>query len=162
MTPVFLTADGRVRLVERIEATRAAYLAVCADNPDALQSGDSSGWHDNFAFEENQRQMHQLARRVRDLEDLLTRVRVVAPPSSFGRVAVGTRVTWCVDASDDERTAIIAGYDDGDPACGRVSYNSPLGAALVGAAEGDVRTFEHEGRRFELEVIAIGPAGSGP
>ena len=77
MRDVYLTPAGRKRLAERINATRAAYLARSAENPDALQSGDSSGWHDNFAFEENMRQMHQLARQVRDLVEAGPEARVL-------------------------------------------------------------------------------------
>jgi transcription elongation GreA/GreB family factor len=158
---IFLTPGGRARLVARIDATRAAYKAICDDNPAALESGDTSGWHDNFAFEENQRQMHQLARLVRDLEELLFRSTVVQlPRETPERVVLGATVTWEDDA-DATRTAWIAGYQDGDPAAGRVSYDSPLGRALLGARVGDVRTVEVSGRKREVAIVEIGPTPEG-
>ena len=77
----YLTPAGRGRLRRRIEEARLAYLTVCASNGDAAGAGDSSVWHDNFAYEENQRQMHQLARRVSTLEEVLLRSREVQPRS---------------------------------------------------------------------------------
>lgn len=157
MDRVYLTPCGMRRLRERVEAVRAAYKAVCDDNPAALESGDSSGWHDNFAFEENQRQMHQLARRVLELEGLLARAKVVPPlaePPSH--VVVGAAVTWQAD-DEDPQSAWIAGYEDGDPREGRLSYNSPLATQLLGAAVGEVRTVRVAGRVREVEILALGP-----
>lgn len=157
------TPGGKRRLEAQITACRAAYQAIADDNPDALESGDTSGWHDNFAFEENQRQMHQLARRVRDLE----RIQVLAeevpllieePPRAF----LGASVTWCYeDEPDTERVVWIAGYNDGRPEQGRIAYNSPLGKALVGAQEGDERDVVVGGRRRRVLVLELGPTPPG-
>lgn len=154
----YLTTGGQRRLQGRLDRFRAEYKAVCDDNPAALESGDSSGWHDNFAFEENQRQMHRLANRIRELERVLESAEVVppleAPPE---RAFLGARVTWCFEDEDEERTVWIAGWNDGDPASGRVSYNSPLGRALLGAVPGDLRTFAVGGRERRLEILEVGP-----
>jgi transcription elongation factor GreA len=154
---VILTPGGHARLLARIAAARAAYKAICDDNPAALESGDSSGWHDNFAFEENQRQMHKLARLVRDLEAMAARVTVVpvltdAPDT----VVIGASVTWST-LGGERRSAWIAGHGDGDPSAGRISYDSPLGRQLLGAEVGDQRSVELGGRAVEIEVQALGP-----
>ena len=90
----YFTQAGHTTCLRRIDAARAAYQAVCNDNPAAREAGDSSVWHDNFAFEENQRQMHQLARVVRDLERVLEHAEIVAPtrstPPPSAKSVVGT------------------------------------------------------------------------
>ena len=157
---VVLTPGGKRRLHRRLAEFRAEFEAVVADNPAALESGDSSGWHDNFAFEDNQRRMHQLAHRVRTLERVLERAEVVPPlRRAPERVIVGAAVRWRFldDPEDLERALWLAGFEDGDPAAGRVSYDSPLGAALVGAEEGDVRGVRINGRSRQVEVLALGP-----
>ena len=156
--PYYFTARGLERLRARVRAARAAYREVCDDNPAALESGDSSGWHDNFAFEENQRQMHQLARHVRDLEATLSRARVVpswttAPDAAY----LGTSIVYRFVDEAQTRSAWIAGWDDGDPESGRLSYNSPLGASLLGAAPGDEREVTLGGVVRRLELIEVGP-----
>lgn len=157
---VVLTPCGKRRLQDRLALVRAEFEAVVADNPAALESGDTSGWHDNFAFEENQRRMHQLAHRLRELERVHDRAEVVPPlREAPERVVVGACVEWRFDddAEGQVRTVWVAGYEDGDPAAGRVSYDSPLGRALIGAEEGDLREVTISGRRRQVEILALGP-----
>jgi len=150
------TPNGIRRLRQRIAKARAAYKEVCDSNEDAAGSGDSSVWHDNFAYEENQRQMHQLAKRVRDLEVVLAAA-VVVPSDErrLDQVRVGTWVSCQDDRTPNPRRFFIAGYDDGEPSLGRISYNSPMGRHLMGAQEGDVLEVFLAGRRTELEVLEV-------
>ena len=149
------TRAGYRRMEERLRAARAEYNAVVASNPEAAEAGDSSVWHDNFAYEENQRRMHQWARRVRDLQSTLARLEVVDPPEAPERVTIACRVSIVDVASGRERTYEVAGYDDGDPSQGRVSYNSPLGRALIGAEVGEELRVMVGKTTCELEVVAI-------
>ena len=147
------------RLIKRIDEARAAYKAVCDDNPAAREAGDSSVWHDNFAFEENQRLMHQLAHRVRELERILSNAEVIQPVKNQPeRVVVGSSVTYCFEDDDVERTLYISGYEDGDPKNGRISYNSPLAMQLLGARPGDEVEVTIGGRKRTIEIISVGPA----
>ncbi|GMV39011.1 MAG: hypothetical protein AMXMBFR64_07270 [Myxococcales bacterium] len=151
---ITLTPGGVRRLQRRLADARAAYRATCDDNPAAAEAGDSSVWHDNFAYEENQRRMHWQARQVRDLEGLLGRAAVVQPvPEAPICVTVGSRVIFSTDG--EPQTVWIAGWDDGDPARGRVSYNSPLGRALIGAEVGEVRELRVGSAVREIEVVHI-------
>lgn len=154
-TRYFFTARGMARLEGRIADAREAYRAICSTNPEAREAGDSSVWHDNFAFEENQRQMHQWGRRIRDLEDIRARAEVVAPAPRPSRAAVGTRVRYRFEDEPAERVCFLAGWDDGDPSARRVSYNSPLGVALVGAAPDEEREVVLAGRTRVLLVVDV-------
>lgn len=161
---VVLTLGGKRRHTERLALVRAEFDAVVADNPAALESGDTSGWHDNFAFEDNQRRMYQLARRLRELERVLERAEVVPPLAEVPeRVVVGTLVRWRFEDDEEavERELWLAGYEDGEPAAGRISYDSPMGRALVGAEEGDLREVVIAGRRRQVEILELGPTPAG-
>ena len=158
MSNYYFTPGGFERLCARIRNVRAAYQAVCDDNPEALESGDTSGWHDNFAFEENQRQMHQLARRVRDLEVIKARSETYrALAGTPERVVLGASVVLQYEDEEAPRRVWIAGWDDGNPTRGRVSYNSPLGTALIGAEPGEEREVRIEKMVRKLEVLEVGP-----
>jgi transcription elongation factor GreA len=151
-----LTPWGVRRLRARIAEIRDAYLAVCASNEEAAGAGDSSVWHDNFAYEENQRQMHQLARRVRDLEGILARARVVDLPNGAPEsTRVGTVVTFEPVDDGETRRFLLTGLDDGKLAAGRVAYNSPLGQALVGREVGDIVELGVNGQCSEFEVTEV-------
>lgn len=148
------TAAGRRRFVARIEKARAAYDAVCASNGDAAEAGDNSVWHDNFDYEENQRQMHQLARRVRDLQDALRRMEIMCAPQAPARVGFGCAVTLETDDGRVERL-ILGGYEDGDADLRRVSYTAPIAQALMRAEPGDTRVVSVGGRTRELTVVSV-------
>lgn len=160
---VVLTHGGKRRLSSRLDTVRAEFDAIVADMPAALESGDTSGWHDNFAFEDNQRRQHQLAHRIRDLERVFDSAEVVEPWTEVpDRVYVGVSVTFCyADTPAEERTVWVAGFEDGDPSCGRVSYDSPLGRALLGAEEGDTRPVRVGERVRAVEILELGPTPEG-
>ncbi len=152
----YLTPAGRVRLRHRIHEARLAYDAVCASNGEAAEAGDSSVWHDNFAYEENQRQMHQLARRVRTLTEVLTSAAEVLPRRCApSQVEIGGAVRIRRLRDGQERTWYIAGWEDGDPDAGRLSYTAPLASALIGAEAGDVRVVRERGKAVEVEVVEV-------
>jgi len=148
------TAAGYRRFAARLAKVRAAYDAVVASNGDAAEAGDNSVWHDNFAYEENQRQMHQLARRLRDLQDIQHQLEVVTPPTAFSRVGFGCAVVLEGEDGTVERI-VIGGYEDGDPERRRVAYTAPLAVALLGAEAGDTRSVQVGGRTRELTVLSI-------
>jgi transcription elongation factor GreA len=153
---IHVTATGLRLLRARLDAARAAYKAVCDDNPAARESGDSSVWHDNFAFEENQRLMHQLAARIRDIEAELARVILVEPlRATPPRAVIGARVRYRIDGESATRTCTLVGHGEGFPEARRVAYDSPLGAALLGARPGDELDIPVAGRLRPAEVVGI-------
>lgn len=146
---------GYQRLLDKLQDAKRRYDAVCASNEEAAGAGDSSVWHDNFAYEDNQRQMHQLARRVRDLQHLLSVAEIAAPPADPAHVSFGCVVELLDTADDQPLRLIIGGWEDSDPTLGRVAYNTPLASALIGAEEGDVRSCPGAHGKRQLEICAI-------
>ena len=101
------TAAGQQRTASRLNKVRDAYDAVCASNGAAAEAGDNSVWHDNFDYEENQRQMHQLARRFRDLEDAMRRIRkagkaagYLTPLEADARRMIAAGTNFCAVGAD--------------------------------------------------------------
>lgn len=158
MTQYFTTRKGHQRLVGQLQTALARYHEVCASNEDAAGAGDSSVWHDNFAYEENQRQMHQLARRVRDLQAVLNAVEIVEPPRHPERVCLGCAVRVYDATHDEELRYVIGGYEDSDTSIGRLAYTAPLARTLIGAEEGEVRVWGSGEHLRELEILEIVPA----
>lgn len=75
-------------------------------------------------------------------------------PTRPDRVVFGCRVRY---AGEDgvERVVRLVGVDEVDVPAGRVSFLSPLGRALIGAAPGEVVTLETPRGREELEVQGV-------
>jgi len=95
------------------------------------------------------------ARHARDLRYWAARrasAQLVPPPTDTSKVRFGCTVT--LERPDGGRLAYrIVGEDEAAPAAGRISYVSPLAAALLGRDPGDrVRLGD-----MDASVVAIGP-----
>lgn len=152
---LYTTPGGYRRLLDKINAALADYDRVVAGNEDAAGAGDSSVWHDNFAYEEAQRQMHKLAARVTELKDVRVRLTVIDLPKAPLTVGVGAVVTIEDQESGQVSRYMIAGYEDGDPVRERLSYTAPLAKSLLGASAGDIRPFSLNNRVREFAILAI-------
>ena len=69
-------------------------------------------------------------------------------------VEVGATVT--IQEEDyPEEIYYIVGAKEADPRNGRISNESPIGRALIGARAGDVVTAETPGGQLQLKIIKI-------
>jgi transcription elongation GreA/GreB family factor len=75
----------------------------------------------------------------------------LAPAAAGDEVAFGTRVRFRLNGA--ERTVVIVGDDESDPAAGYLSFSAPLVKAMLGACEGDLVDFG--GRSEAIEVLEI-------
>lgn len=128
-----VTPEGLKALEAGLAEARAAYAA-------AQVAGDVQA--DRTA----------MAKATRDLRYFTARVRTAEPvvaEAPDGVVAFGRRVTF--ERDDGRRqTYRIVGEDEADPARGSISYVSPLAAALLGRAVGDLVPFGDG----DLEILA--------
>lgn len=155
MPSLITTRAGYDRLQERLQAALEAYDKVCAENAYAAGDGDTSVWHDNFAYEHNQREMHRLARRIIDIKKILENIKVVGADSSPKTAQVGCIVTLRDSEENKEWHFEIAGYEDGNIEQGRVSYNTPLMQKIVDGKKGDQYELFLDGRDRDLTITAI-------
>ncbi|MBF5096065.1 nucleoside diphosphate kinase regulator [Azospirillum sp. INR13] len=73
-------------------------------------------------------------------------------------VTMGARVAFRDEVTGQERTVTLVYPRDADLAAGRVSVLTPIGAALIGVAEGQSITwYTREGEAKTLTVLAVEP-----
>lgn len=77
-----------------------------------------------------------------------------APQPAAGTVGIGSRVTFTL--RDKRQSLTITGYDEADPAAGRIAFSSPLARALLGKQAGDFADFT--GEEDAIEIAAVAPA----
>lgn len=136
--PVRLSQAAVDRIAgELADLTRVQRPEVVARIKAARELGDLRENADYTAAREEQ---SFLEGRIQALEDRLRRA-VVVGEAATGRVIIGSVVT--VETGGDEVRYTIVGSSESDPAAGRLSSASPVGAALLGSvvgAEVEVRT----------------------
>ena len=87
--------------------------------------------------------------QIAELEDRVTRAQIIDPASLSGdKVVFGATVT-VLDDDDKKQRYQIVGMTEADARQGRISYDSPLGRALIGKQVGDeVEVTVPSGDRF--------------
>ncbi len=135
-----LTGPGRRQIEQRIKAAR--------------ELGDL---RENAEYDTAKNEQGLMEARIRQLEDILRRARILEAPAGAASgqyVALGTTVT--VDLDGEEETYTIVSPVEAKPREGRISNESPVGRALLGHRVGE--QFEiamPTGRRIPARIKAI-------
>ena len=150
----YITPAGFRRLADELTFLRTKKRPeVVGALSDAAAEGDRS---ENAEYIYRKRQLREIDRRLRFLSKRLDDVQIVDPRDQTrrDRVFFGATVT-VEDETGEEATYRIVGVDETDGAAGDISWQSPVGRALLGKAVGDTVTVRwHAGLR-ELTVAAI-------
>ena len=110
----------RPEIVEAIEAARA--------------HGDLS---ENAEYHAAKERQGHIEATIADIEDQLTRAMVIDPTTLSGKKVVFGATVTLVDEEDKKVKYQLVGQVEADARDGRISYNSPLGRALIGREVGD-------------------------
>ncbi len=121
--------EERPQIVDAIEEARA--------------HGDLS---ENAEYHAAKERQGQIEASIADIEDKLSRAQIIDPTELSGdKIVFGATVTL-LDEDEKPIRYQIVGQTEADAKTGRISYNSPLGRALIG-------------RKVEDEVEVTVPSG---
>jgi len=132
----YLTEDGEKKLRAELEhLTGTVRIELSKRLRSAIQMGDLSENADYHAAKEEQ---SFIEGRIAYITQLLRNVVIIDENKrQSGIVEIGSKVTIQEDAGP-EMTYTIVGPQEADPMNGRMSFNSPIGQALIGRAPGDL------------------------
>lgn len=150
---VYLTAEGAQKLKIELDELKGPGRDTLAKRlRSAIQMGDLSENADYHKAKEDQSFMEG---RIQELEYLLNNAIIIEENMSPGdAVQVGSCVT--VQEGDyPQETYYLVGASEADPPHGRISNESPIGSAMLGARAGDVVTAITPGGEIKLKIIKI-------
>ena len=95
--------------------------------------------------------------RIKDIEGKLSNAQIIDVTSlkNDGRVVFGTTVVLYDDELDKEITYQIVGEDEADIKAGKISYSSPVAAAMIGKEVDDVALVRAPGGEKEYEIVDV-------
>lgn len=133
---VFLTKDGLTKLEEELEQLKTVTRKEVADRIKvALGYGDLS---ENAEYDQAKQEQAKLEERIAKLENLIREAVVVEDHEvTTEKVNIGTTVTVREEGEDEDEDYTIVGSAESDPLNGKISNESPLGAALLGRRRKD-------------------------
>jgi transcription elongation factor GreA len=129
-----MLAEGFAMLTDELKRLRLERPSIVEAIEEARAHGDLSENAEYHAAKERQGQVEAM---IADLEDKLSRAMVIDPTTLSGdKVVFGATVTL-TDEDDKTVRYQLVGQAEADARVGRISYNSPLGRALIGRQAGE-------------------------
>lgn len=105
-------------------------------------------------FLDARHELELLDRRLALVDERLHGAEIVDPRPD-GEVEVGERVTVLDLETGATSDYVIVGSGEGDPASGHVSYESPIGSALLGRRVGSIVETDAPAGRRRLEIVEL-------
>ncbi|MFL6748538.1 MAG: transcription elongation factor GreA [Sphingomicrobium sp.] len=130
-----MLAEGQRKLQEEVKHLKTIERPAIIEAIEVARAhGDLSENAEYHAAKE--RQGHVEA-TIAELEDRLSRAMVIDPTTLSGdKVVFGATVTL-IDEDNKKVKYQLVGQQEADARVGRISYNSPLGRALIGRQKGE-------------------------
>ncbi len=147
-----LTQEGKKQLEEELHYLETEKRAEIGERIKvAREFGDIS---ENSEYDDAKNEQGMMEARIAEISRILSEATVVNTPKRSSKVNIGSTVT--VSMGGRERVFTIVGGAESDVAAGKISNESPVGAALLGHKKGDViKTTGPTGRDIEMEIQKI-------
>ncbi len=128
--------DEMVKELDNLKTVRRTEIAKNLEYARSL--GDLS---ENAEYQEARELQAATEERIRKLEELVKRAKIITDGKKKDVVGFGSAVTIKKEGGDAHEYMIV-GSEEADMRQHKLSHVSPLGSALMGKKKGDVFTFE--------------------
>jgi len=129
--------DEMVAELENLKTVRRTEIAKNLEYARSL--GDLS---ENAEYQEARELQAATEERIRKLEELVKRAKIVTDGKKKDIVGFGSKVAIKRDGTAEPHEYTIVGSEEADMRERKLSHVSPLGAALMGKKKGETFTFE--------------------
>ena len=152
---IYLTAEGMQKLKDELQHMRSVERpAISAAIAEARDKGDLS---ENAEYDAAKDEQREIELRIEEIDKILKNAEVVDDDNADNEtVNIGCTVKIKDIEFDEEIEYKIVGSTEADCLNGKISNESPVGAALIGAKVGKKVSVETpSGEMVEYEVLEI-------
>ena len=150
---IILTPEGRKQLADELAWREGEGGAeIVARIQEAREFGDLS---ENAEYDAAKEEQSKNASRIAELRHILSNATISESAIGIGAiVSVGTTVE--VEVSGKKQSYTIVGTTETDSLQHKISNESPMGAALIGATEGETGEYATpNGKKRSVKVLSI-------
>lgn len=152
MQKTLITKEGLEKMQKELEDLRTTKRAEVAQRlKEAIAMGDLS---ENSEYDEAKSAQAFLEGRIVQLEQQIRTAQIIVKGKK-NRIDVGSTVTIEDMEEYVKETVTIVGSAESNPFEGRISNESPVGRALVGAKAGDIVEADAPNSVIKYKVISI-------
>ena len=149
----YLSQEGFDRLKTELKDLRTVKRKEIAGRLEYAKGlGDLS---ENSEYHEAKEAQLDNERRISELEDLLARSVIMSKDAVKKDVAIGSTVVLTRADVFEARRYILVGSEESNPAQSKISYESPLGRALLGRKKGDEVKFMAPRGEMKYKILDI-------
>ncbi len=150
--PVPLTREGKAKLEHELEELRVRRREVAAMIHNAQEQGTSQN---DAEYDDAKLEQGRVEGRILELEDIIRRARPIDEDGAHhsGRVLIGSGVQ--LDWNGTTRHYQVVGAPEADASHGKISNDSPVGAALLGKVVGDVIDINAPKGVMKVKILKI-------
>ncbi|MBB1079356.1 transcription elongation factor GreA [Limosilactobacillus sp. STM2_1] len=146
-----MTANGYHEIEQEIAELQKQRPAKIEQLKAARALGDLS---ENTEYSTAKRELRHLESRLRYLNKQLQYAQIVTP-SSDNTVSLGTTVTLKFEDDNEQEVYHIVGKQEADLAKQKISFDSPLGKALLHQTVGSIVTVNAPQSSYKVKIIKI-------
>ena len=119
---------------------------------EARAQGDLS---ENAEYDAAKDEQRDIEARIEKIEEILKNVEVYDDAKKTDKVSMGSKVTILDVELNEELEYKIVGSQEANILKGKISNESPIGRALIGAKVGQIVSVETESGTFDYKVVSI-------
>jgi transcription elongation factor GreA len=148
----YLTPEGEEKLQAELKDLKGAKREELSQRlRSAIQMGDLS---ENADYHKAKEDQGFLEGRIQEIEAILRNAVIIEKSSGQDFVFIGSHVT-IQEGNDEPETYHLVGPTEADPRKGRISYESPIGHALMNKKVGEIAEADAPGGRIKFKILKI-------
>jgi transcription elongation factor GreA len=151
----YLTPEGQVELEARLKYLTEQRRAEVAERLRlALEEGGDLS--ENAEYEDAKNEQAFVEGEILRLETILSTAQIIEASGKKDRVELGSVITMTEKGSREKEVYRLVGSAEANPREGKISIESPLGRALVGAKVGEEVKFKAPDGEMVFVIKSIG------
>lgn len=150
---MYLTQEGKENLIKELEDLKGPKRQAIAKRlKHAIEMGDLS---ENADYKSAKEDQGFLEGRIQEIEAILKVAEVVEKNTdNNGEIGIGSKVK-VQESGFPPELFIIVGVKEANAASGKISYESPMGSALIGHKKGEIVKVITPGGNLLLEILEV-------
>ena len=161
----FLTKNGLEIAQKKLKGLENELNFVLSQKGEASEVGGNT-YHDNAAFETLVRKEQMILSDIKNLRDIINTAEIIEEKLGNKKIGIGSIVLVKSEngqeaeykhrsRSSSSLEYKIVGLMESDPSKNRISYETPLGSALMGAKKGEKKEFSAGGKKKIVEILEV-------
>lgn len=149
--PTYLSAEALEEMKKELEWRKKDERREISEKIlHAKEMGDLS---ENFEYQTAKEEQALNETRILELDDIMHDVVIVEDAKGAMEIALGT--TFIVETDGKKKTFSLVGSNEANPLEGKISNESPIGLAFLGAKPGESVEFQAPSGKIQYRILEI-------